>query len=40
MDKLHGGKGSQYDLNTIYLLNRVLQAASHCGLGHTACNLV
>ena len=38
MDKLHGGKGSQYDLNTIYLLNRLLQAASHCGLGHTACN--
>jgi [NiFe] hydrogenase diaphorase moiety large subunit len=38
MDKLHGGKGSQHDLNTIYLLNRLLQAASHCGLGHTACN--
>jgi [NiFe] hydrogenase diaphorase moiety large subunit len=38
MDKIHGGKGSQYDLNTIVRLNRLLQASSHCGLGHTACN--
>lgn len=38
MDKLHNGKGSQHDLNKIYQLNRLLQAASHCGLGHTACN--
>jgi [NiFe] hydrogenase diaphorase moiety large subunit len=38
MDKIHGGKGSQYDLNTIVRLNRLLQASSHCGLGLTACN--
>jgi len=38
MDKIHGGKGSQYDLNQIVRLNRLLQASSHCGLGHTACN--
>lgn len=38
MDKLHAGKGSQHDLNKIYQLNRLLQASSHCGLGHTACN--
>ena len=38
MDKLHRGKGSQYDLNRIIRLNSLLQTASHCGLGHTACN--
>ncbi len=38
MDKLHAGKGSQHDLNRIFRLNRLLQASSHCGLGHTACN--
>ncbi len=38
MDKLQGGKGSLYDLNQIFRLSRLLQSASHCGLGHTACN--
>jgi [NiFe] hydrogenase diaphorase moiety large subunit len=38
MDKIHGGKGSRYDLNRIFRLNRLLQASSHCGLGLTACN--
>jgi len=38
MDKLDEGKGSQHDLNQIFRLNRLLQASSHCGLGHTACN--
>ena len=38
MDKLDAGKGSQHDLNRIFRLNRLLQASSHCGLGHTACN--
>jgi [NiFe] hydrogenase diaphorase moiety large subunit len=38
MDKLHGQKGSQHDLDRIQRLNRLLQASSHCGLGHTACN--
>ena len=38
MDKLHENKGSQYDLDRIGRLNQLLQASSHCGLGHTACN--
>jgi len=38
IDKLHRGKGSQHDLNQIFKLSRLLQSASHCGLGHTACN--
>jgi [NiFe] hydrogenase diaphorase moiety large subunit len=40
MDKLADGKGSQYDLNQIIDLNHLLKSASHCGLGHTACNPV
>jgi [NiFe] hydrogenase diaphorase moiety large subunit len=38
MDKIHRGKGSQHDLNQIFRLSELLQSASHCGLGHTACN--
>jgi len=38
MDKLHAGHGSQHDLTEIVDIARVLQATSHCGLGHTACN--
>jgi [NiFe] hydrogenase diaphorase moiety large subunit len=38
MDKIHEGHGTQFDINEIFALNRVLQTASHCGLGHTACN--
>jgi len=38
MDKLQQGKGSQHDLNQIFRLSRLLQSASHCGLGLTACN--
>jgi len=38
MDKMHEGKGSQHDLNRILRLKSLLQAASHCGLGHTASN--
>ncbi len=40
MDKLAAGNGSQHDLAQIVDLNHLLQAASHCGLGHTACNPV
>jgi len=40
MDKLAAGLGSQDDLAQIVDLNHVLQAASHCGLGHTSCNPV
>jgi [NiFe] hydrogenase diaphorase moiety large subunit len=38
MDKLDAGRGTQHDINEIFHLSRVLQATSHCGLGHTACN--
>jgi [NiFe] hydrogenase diaphorase moiety large subunit len=38
MDKLERGKGSRHDLNQIFRLSRLLESASHCGLGHTACN--
>jgi [NiFe] hydrogenase diaphorase moiety large subunit len=40
MDKISSGHGSQHDLREIVQLNTVLQATSHCGLGHTACNPV
>jgi [NiFe] hydrogenase diaphorase moiety large subunit len=38
MDKLAEQKGSLHDLARIERLARLLQASSHCGLGHTACN--
>jgi [NiFe] hydrogenase diaphorase moiety large subunit len=40
MDKLKNGHGSPYDFAEIENLNRILQAMSHCGLGHSACNPV
>lgn len=40
MDKLANGLGSPYDFAEIEKLNRILQATSHCGLGHSACNPV
>jgi [NiFe] hydrogenase diaphorase moiety large subunit len=40
MDKLAAGQGSPHDLAQIVDINRLLQSASHCGLGHTACNPV
>jgi len=38
MDKLAAGLGSPQDLAQIVDINHLLQSASHCGLGHTACN--
>lgn len=38
MDKIEAGYGSEYDINEIFKINRLLQTSSHCGLGHTACN--
>jgi [NiFe] hydrogenase diaphorase moiety large subunit len=40
MDKIAAGHGTRHDLNEIENLDRVLQTASHCGLGRTACNPV
>ena len=38
MDKIGEGHGTQADINEIFRLSRLLQVASHCGLGHTAPN--
>jgi [NiFe] hydrogenase diaphorase moiety large subunit len=36
MDKIGDGHGTQYDINEIFQVSRVLQMSAHCGLGHTA----
>ena len=38
MDKIANGHGSQYEINEIFRIHRLLHAASHCGLGQSACN--
>ena len=38
MDKIANGHGSQYEINEIFKIHRLLHVASHCGLGQTACN--
>ncbi len=38
MDKIAAGQGSQHDINEIFKIHRLLHAASHCGLGQSACN--
>ena len=38
MDKLATHHGSPYDLNELFKMHRLMQGASHCGLGNTACN--
>lgn len=38
MDKIARGHGSPYDINELFKLHRVMQGASHCGLGNSACN--
>jgi len=40
MDKLATGHGAKYDLADIEWINRLLKAASHCGLGLAAANPV
>ncbi|MFA5082485.1 MAG: NAD(P)H-dependent oxidoreductase subunit E, partial [Hydrogenophilaceae bacterium] len=40
MDKIAHGMGTRRDLDELAKLDRVLQTASHCGLGHGACNPV
>ena len=36
MDKLAAGHGSPYDLDEMFRMHRLMQGASHCGLGNTA----
>ena len=38
MDKLATHHGSQYDINEMFKMHRLMQGASHCGLGNSACN--
>ena len=40
MDKIARNHGSPYDINELFKLHRVMQGASHCGLGNSACNPV
>lgn len=40
MDKLATHHGSQYDIDELFKMHRLMQGASHCGLGNSACNPV
>ncbi|MBL8349904.1 MAG: NAD(P)H-dependent oxidoreductase subunit E [Burkholderiaceae bacterium] len=38
LDKLAAGHGSRHDIDVLYELDKLMHAATHCGLGATACN--
>ena len=38
MDKIANRHGSPYDIDELFKLHRLMQGASHCGLGNSACN--
>ncbi|MFZ4536131.1 NAD(P)H-dependent oxidoreductase subunit E [Propionivibrio sp.] len=38
MDKIANEHGSQYEINEIFKIHRLMNVASHCGLGQAACN--
>ncbi|MFN3884365.1 MAG: NAD(P)H-dependent oxidoreductase subunit E [Rhodocyclaceae bacterium] len=40
MDKLATNHGSPYDIDELFKMHRLMQGASHCGLGNSACNPV
>ena len=40
MDKIANRHGSPYDIDELFKLHRLMQGASHCGLGNSACNPV
>lgn len=40
MGKIEAGRAGRYDLERVHQLSELLHAASHCELGHTACNPV
>ena len=40
MDKIARKHGSPYDIDELFKLHRLMQGASHCGLGNSACNPV
>jgi len=33
-----GGRGSRYDINVLFELDKLMRTTSHCGLGASACN--
>jgi len=40
MDKIADGRGTQFEINEIFKLHRLMHATSHCGLGQTSCNAI
>ncbi|HUN91297.1 MAG TPA: NAD(P)H-dependent oxidoreductase subunit E [Burkholderiaceae bacterium] len=38
MDKLAEGRGSRHDVEVLFELDKLMHAATHCGLGASACN--
>ena len=38
LDKLAAGQGSRHDIDVLFELDKLMHAATHCGLGATACN--
>jgi [NiFe] hydrogenase diaphorase moiety large subunit len=38
LDKLAAGHGSRHDIDVLFELDKLMHAATHCGLGATACN--
>ena len=40
MDKIVDGRGSQYEIQELYKMHRLMQVTSHCGLGSTATNMI
>ena len=40
MDKIAEGRGSQYDIQELCKMHRLMRDTSHCGLGQSACNPV
>ena len=38
LDKLAAGHGSRHDIDVLFELDKLMHAATHCGLGGTACN--
>ena len=40
MDKIARSHGSPYDIDELFKLHHLMQGASHCGLGNSACNAV
>jgi len=40
LDKIAGGRGTQYDLDEMQRIGMLIKRRSHCGLGQTAANSI